>query len=287
MGVALAFAATVRIVDFSLPSAAAVAAACRGLLPEEFEPATALVLVVGSAATAAVLRACRSALRQLIGIRRLRAGLPIVGPGPGKRTSVIDDDRPLAFCSGLLRPTVYLSRGTVAALNQPELRAVLAHEEHHARRRDPLRLLIARSLADGLFFLPALRQIARRYAALAEIAADEAAVRNSGSPAPLAAALLAFDAHPEAAAVGISPERIDHLEGVRARWELPSLLVAGSAVIAVAVLALSASMAARSGDVVVGVPELAAQACMVVMAAAPLMIGASLILGARRMRRPR
>lgn len=113
-------------------------------------------------------------------------------------------------------------------LSHEELDAVIAHESHHARRRDPLRLLVARSVAADLFFLPVMRRLAERYAAMAELAADEAAVGATRGPRALASALLAFDAHPSPAVVGIAPERIDHLLGRDVRWDLPTLtLLAG------------------------------------------------------------
>ena len=84
---------------------------------------------------------------------------------------VIDDDRPLAFCAGLLHPRVYVSRGALGMLGEAELSAVLAHERHHARRRDPLRLASTRVLADALFFAPPLGELIRRQQSLAEIGA--------------------------------------------------------------------------------------------------------------------
>jgi len=59
--------------------------------------------------------------------------------------------------------------GAVAALDDGALSAVLAHERHHARRRDPLRLATGRVLARALFFLPELRDLVNRQQALAEL----------------------------------------------------------------------------------------------------------------------
>jgi Zn-dependent protease with chaperone function len=71
---------------------------------------------------------------------------------------IIADDRPLAFCAGLLRPRVYVSTGAVALLDEPALPAVLVHERHHARRRDPLRLAAGRVVAKGSVFRPGTRR---------------------------------------------------------------------------------------------------------------------------------
>ena len=85
--------------------------------------------------------------------------------------------RPLAFCSGLLRPRVFVSEGTLERLGEDELAAVVEHEAHHAARRDPLRILIARAIGDAY----SLGALGRREQALSELAADDAAVRSRGA----------------------------------------------------------------------------------------------------------
>jgi hypothetical protein len=81
--------------------------------------------------------------------------------------------------------------GAALALLAPgELDAVLSHEAVHARRRDPLRRLIARAAADTLFYLPLARWWSRRQTETADLRADQAAVRYAGRQA-VASALLA------------------------------------------------------------------------------------------------
>jgi hypothetical protein len=127
---------------------------------------------------------------------------------------VIRDPRPQAFCAGYLRPVVYVLRRTVELLSDVELDAVLAHERHHRRVRDPLRIACGGVLGEALFFLPALRPLCDRYADVAELNADRAAVHASaGREAPLASALLVFDESAPAGVSGISPERVDSLLG--------------------------------------------------------------------------
>ena len=82
---------------------------------------------------------------------------------------------------GLLRPRVYVSTGALERLGEAELAAVVAHEAHHAARRDPLRILVARAIGDAY----SLGALPRREQALAELAADAAVVRSRGA-APLA-----------------------------------------------------------------------------------------------------
>lgn len=173
-----------------------------------------------------------------------------------------------------------MSTGAVAALTTEELDAVMAHEAHHARLRDPLRLLVARVVGDALFFLPAVRRLADRYGALAELAADRAATRGRGARA-LASALLIFEAV-DPAVVGIAPERVDSLLGERPRWELPVGLIVVAAAVLTAVAVVALRLQAADGASVPNVPLLAAGLCMWLMAFTPLLLGAGTILGALR-----
>jgi len=56
---------------------------------------------------------------------------------------IVENDTPLAWCDGLIRPRVFVSRGLLEKTDSNELEIVLAHERAHAERRDNLaRLLI-------------------------------------------------------------------------------------------------------------------------------------------------
>jgi Peptidase family M48 len=153
-----------------------------------------------------VWRAGRSLGRQLAAQRRL-ARLPVrarraIG---GHAVAVVGGSQPRAFCAGLLRPRVCVTEVALARLAPAELRAVVEHEACHARRRDPLRLAVAQVAADGFGFVAPVRRLTARQAAVADLAADAAAVAALGSPRPLAAALVRM---PEPA-----PERVDQLLG--------------------------------------------------------------------------
>jgi BlaR1 peptidase M56 len=277
---AVVVAVALRALDFALPTVAELRSACEQVLPAALRVDS--VFVLASAAFGAVVgvRAARSIIAQLRARRRLMDGLVVLGPladGPVD-ASVIDDPLPQAFCVGHLRPRIYVSSGACERLDAAELAAVLAHEAHHARRRDPLRLAIVRVLADAVFFLPVLRRLSQRYRALAELAADEAAVRACRDRAPLASALLAFEDGPQPGAVGIEPERVDQLLGQRPRWELPLSLVSG-ALITLGGLVGLVVVAAR--DVAPGATDLAllsAEACMIAMTLAPIMLAAGLLV---------
>lgn len=265
------------------PSLGALANACRKLLPSAAAlPALPIVALAGLG-LAVLARAGTSAVKHARAERRFRAGLRPLGQLDSSEApvTVVDDPAPRASCSGYLHPRIHLSTGAVARLSQTELDAVIAHEHHHLLRRDPLRLLIARVLADALFFLPALRRLADRYGALAEVAADEAAARAS-SPSTLAAALLAFNhsPHPELV-VGIAPERVDHLLGERPRWEFPVSLLVG-AVVTLAGLAAAVVTVVSLGGTQVNVGLFLAQSCMALICVVGLAVVAASALLARR-----
>lgn len=284
LATALALVTASTRVSFEAPSLGALVAACRQLGLTDFSLASLLVLSLSSLSLAVIALAARSAVRQLRTGRAFLRQTTVVAQTcvAGEQVRVVDDQRPQAFCTGLLSARIFISTGALELLDQRQLAAVIAHEGHHARRRDPLRLFVARTLADGLFFLPLLSTLAERHAALAELAADEAAVARSGSRKPLAGALLAFEASPNAAAVGIAPERVDHLLGERPRWELPLALLAGAALTLGGLLGLVARSAAGTGDASLELPAVVAQACMLAMTAFPVLAGAALVLAARR-----
>jgi Zn-dependent protease with chaperone function len=274
-----------RTLTFESPSPEELAAACRSFTVPNLTPPSLALFVLGSVSFAAIAMGARSLIRQVSARRRFMARLHVLTAIPmnGREMFVIDDGRPQAFCTGLLRSRVYISHGALELLDDDELAAVHAHEAHHARRRDPLRVLLVRTLSEAIFFLPALRRLAGRYEALAELSADEAAVERAGDPRPLAGALLAFERNSTPAVVGIAPERVDNLLGQTPRWELPAAMLAGAAVTLAAALAVVVRVADATQHAHFNLPLLAAQACMLLMAVVPLVLGAAALLGSRRL----
>jgi len=161
-----------------------------------------------------------------VGAAREVAGLPR-GPSPAPLVAAVgrsgvgnvvclDSPAASAFCAGLLRPRVFVTRGMVAALADEELEAVLVHEAEHARRRDPLRRLVGRAAADVLFWLPLVGWWTRHRLEDAELAADRAVIDRVGR-SPLARALR-VTASPAAPMVGArfdgaGPARVTQLLG--------------------------------------------------------------------------
>lgn len=261
-----------------LPSADEVLAACRAVVP--LEPGLGLLLVLALVAVGLVVAflGLRSFRRQLRVQRRFLRSVRAVAEREicGLSVIVIEGARPQAFCAGLLRPRIYVSVAAVETLTRSELAAVVAHEAHHRSRRDPLRILAARVLGDALFFLPALRHLGKRYAQLAEIAADEAATRAEGASA-LASAMLRIGEREGAAApvVGIAPERVEHLMGAAPRWQLQPSVLGGSVVILAGLLGLTLTAPALIESESVGVAAVLAGSCMVAIIAVPISLAAS------------
>lgn len=272
-------------VDLRAPDLGALIAACRAALSPQLSWPALAVALLGSLSFATFALGVRSVARQGIQRRRYLRRLAVVDSLEVDGTTVFlfDDERPQAFCAQLVRPRIYLSTGALIALDDDELRAVLAHERHHQQRRDPLRLLVARALGDGLFFLPVLRRLRQRYAELAEMAADDAAVAATGNRSILASALLRFGerADPQVV-VGIAPERVDHLLGERARWELPASLLVGALVTLGGLMAIGAAAASSSTGAGMSLPFVVAQLCAVAITAAPAIFGAVLLIAATR-----
>jgi len=261
-------------------------------------PAANAAAITVAALAALGLLAVAAATRA--GVRELRADRHVRRALRGQRIArlgeawIVDDDRLHAFCAGLVRPQVYVSRGAVDRLSAGELAAVLAHERHHARRRDPLQLATARVVGEALFFLPASRRLAARQHALAEIGADEAAVAGDGGErARLASAMLKFADDGDGEARGLAPERIDHLLGAGSTWRLPAALCLISVLGLVAAGALAVALGrGASASATLAPPLLASRPCVLVLASIAAAVFALASAGARmsgsahRRRRP-
>jgi Zn-dependent protease with chaperone function len=153
-------------------------------------------------ATCGIVLGAGSLLRQLAGTAKLiRALLARTVALPARvrsaarglvldgRIDVVDDEQPFSFCYWFLRPRICISTALVRRLDHDELRAVLLHERYHLRQRDPLRLVVARYCAAGLYVVPVVEELVGFYTLQKEIAADEEAVRAAGGVRALARAL--------------------------------------------------------------------------------------------------
>lgn len=241
-GLAVLAAAVGRALTAGLPDPERLVGTCaRALVPQPSIGWVATIVLAGLVAVSLVHvgRVVVALLGERTRVRRLDADIASLGGG---EVRIVPTPRAIAFCAGLRRPRVHLSSGTVELLDPRELEAVLAHEQHHVRRRDPLRMATRRLVERTLFFVPGVGSLARRLDELAEQAADEHAVRAVGGDVrPLAGALLRFDAAGAPAGAGISPARVDRLLGAAPRWSLPYRELTLGAALLVALCALVAA----------------------------------------------
>jgi len=149
------------------------------------------------------------------------------------RVECVTAEAPIAFCHGGLTPSILVSTGLVSELSPDELLAVLAHEEHHVRRGDPLRRAMQQALAEVLFWLPVVDWWADRRQEISELAADRAAIGRAGR-SPLAGALWKvgsyLETHGTAAFAGAAKLRVAQLLGDDLPYQrIPMSLWVGSA----------------------------------------------------------
>lgn len=157
----------------------------RGLVLHWLTPLAAAGLV-----TYAILRALQ---RQALVARVFAVAVPARGrlaataARLGLRALEIPSERRDCFVAGVLRPTVFVSSGALAQLDDAELCAALHHERVHVRNRDTLLLVLLAFLRD---LAPWGRGAALdAFRTAREAAADRAAARSAGA-LNLATALL-------------------------------------------------------------------------------------------------
>ena len=80
----------------------------------------------------------------LAGQRRFRTLFGLARQDPARGYHLLESDDVVAWCCGLIRPKIVVSRGLVSRLDSAQLDVVLAHEAAHAARLDNLRVLLLR-----------------------------------------------------------------------------------------------------------------------------------------------
>lgn len=97
-----------------------------------------------------------------------------------------------AVTTGFVRPRIMVDQDIWRALRDDEKRALVRHEEAHARRRDALTVVVLR-LCCALSPLTSMTQLLARWRAAVELTCDAHAARCVGDPASVASALVAVE----------------------------------------------------------------------------------------------
>ncbi len=195
---------TVRV---SADLAGLLAACVMALRSQYAHPGGAALTGAGAVLALAVLARitwCTArALAQAAGARRrhrLRLSL-VARPDPRLGAVIVRHHEPAAYCLPGNRSSIVVTTGAIGALDEGQLRAVLAHERAHLRGRHHLLVNIAGALNASFPRVPAFRIAREQVARLAELRADDVASAAAHRLA-VAGALLNLGAGVPAAALG-------------------------------------------------------------------------------------
>jgi Zn-dependent protease with chaperone function len=152
----------------------------------------ALTLVVGVRLAVAVVQVA-IATRRRRAHHRMLVDLLGISHDSAPRASglrILDVPQPLAYCLPGVRSRVVVSEGTLTALSDGEMSAILSHERAHLRARHDLVLEMFTAVHAAFPRFVRSGNALDAVRLLIELLADDAAVRTAG-PTPLARALVA------------------------------------------------------------------------------------------------
>ncbi len=133
--------------------------------------------------------------------------------GLGNNVYLVNDKNLFSFCAGIVLPRIIITTGLVESLTNKELEAVFLHEQAHLQSRDPLKIILGKTLASMFFFLPIFSQLNRNMNATNEILADRFVLNSQRGTIYLRGALKKILRTPQVALATVpgiaSP---DHLE---------------------------------------------------------------------------
>lgn len=161
-----------------------------------------LTLVVGGAVALAVV-----GVRLAKTLRRLRTSasdhaeaVRLVGKSTGvENVIVVDAPEAAAYCVSGRPSAIVVTSAAVAALDERQLGAVLAHERAHLMGHHPIVVAALRSLAAVFPWLPLMTEGAVEVSRLLEMCADDVATRQQGRNALLSGLITLAGAAPSGA----------------------------------------------------------------------------------------
>lgn len=101
------------------------------------------------------------------------------------KTIVIRDNKPFAFCFGLVHPKIYISTATLAIATRQELEAILIHERYHLQKNDPIIVLLISTVKSLFPFIPLFSDFLKSFQIEQELKADQEVIRVVGSAKPI------------------------------------------------------------------------------------------------------
>ncbi len=111
-------------------------------------------------------------------------------PWLGRKIVVVRDQTFFALAMGIFRPKILLSTHVLDGFTEREVEAILLHEWHHCRNRDPLKLFLVTLFADSMKYVPVLKGLAHHYKVWRELLADRFVMHRMGSAYELGSVLL-------------------------------------------------------------------------------------------------
>jgi len=167
-----------------------------------------------------VIAAQRHASRLVAGW--LEGAVPLLSGEISDAFTALASAPPLTLV-GVHRPKILVSKATVAALTEGELRIALRHEAAHKRSHDNLKKLVFR-----LCPCPGMQKLEAAWAQAAELTADTAAVASAHDAVELAAALVKVSRlmavrETSACAVGFMTGSVETRVARLLAWEEPGM----------------------------------------------------------------
>jgi len=134
--------------------------------------------------------------------------------GLNNKVHVIRDKNLFSFCFGILSPHIIVSTHLVNRLSSKELEAVFLHEHAHLQSRDPLKIILGKTISSAFFFLPVFSELNNTMNTDNEIMADKFVLNVQKDTSHLKSALKKILSYEPKVRFAVVPaiSNPDHLE---------------------------------------------------------------------------
>jgi len=165
-----------------------------------------LVLTTGTILTIGLLSLLVQLIRTRLLLRRLLKNkvkitsdlIKIIAPlGLTNKVALVKDNNLFSFCFGVFSPHIVITTALINSLAEKELEAVLLHEQSHLINKDPMKLLVGKTISSMFFFLPIFRELHKNIEAVNELIADQWTIKYQQRTTFLKGALKKILATPQ------------------------------------------------------------------------------------------